>query len=102
MKKKRQTFEERVQAMNPSELDWEKLYWEVLVDRYQDISRWGWNKLQEAKNHLAVVCRAIRRAEQQPTLDAAYCAGFEPSSDTLTDEALYQEAQAYLEISVTF
>jgi hypothetical protein len=35
-------------------------------------------------------------------LDAAYCAGFEPSSDTLTDEALYQEAQAYLEISVTF
>lgn len=29
-------------------------------------------------------------------IEAAYCAGFEPSSDTLTAEALYEEAQEYL------
>lgn len=35
-------------------------------------------------------------------IEAAYLAGFEPSSDDLTAEALFAEAEAYLMESINF
>lgn len=36
------------------------------------------------------------------TIEAAYLAGFEPSSDDLTPEALYAEASEYLMKSIQY
>lgn len=35
-------------------------------------------------------------------IEAAFWAGFEPSSDDLTEAALYEEAKAYLEKSIQY
>ena len=35
-------------------------------------------------------------------IEAAYLAGFEPSSDNLTPAALYEEAETYLMKSISF
>lgn len=35
-------------------------------------------------------------------IEGAYLAGFEPSSEDLTAEALYEEAQAYLVKSIQY
>lgn len=35
-------------------------------------------------------------------IEAAYLSGFEPSSDDLTTEALFAEAEAYLMESISF
>ena len=35
-------------------------------------------------------------------IEAAFWAGFEPSSDDLTETALYEEAKAYLEKSIQY
>lgn len=40
--------------------------------------------------------------EQQAVIEGAYWAGFEPSSDNLTAEALLAEARQFLFNSITF
>ena len=51
--------------------------------------------------------RGIRRTEfmkdnMNSIIEAAFWAGFEPSSDDLTEAALYEEAKAYLEKSIQY
>lgn len=45
---------------------------------------------------------ALIGVEMFNIIEAAFWAGFEPSSDDLTEAALYEEAKAYLEKSIQY
>lgn len=54
-----------------------------------------------------ILYQIIRRTEfmkdnMNSIIEAAFWAGFEPSSDDLTEAALYEEAKAYLEKSIQY
>ena len=44
----------------------------------------------------------IMKDNMNSIIEAAFWAGFEPSSDDLTEAALYEEAKAYLEKSIQY
>lgn len=63
-------------------------------------------KTQE-RYQIFILYQIIRRTEfmkdnMNSIIEAAFWAGFEPSSDDLTEAALYEEAKAYLEKSIQY
>lgn len=57
---------------------------------------------EQKENGLFSIAKVGSKRSMNSIIEAAFWAGFEPSSDDLTEAALYEEAKVYLEKSIQY
>lgn len=80
------------------------------VEMFNKLLKRAFSSVEEQtqeRYQIFILYQIIRRTEfmkdnMNSIIEAAFWAGFEPSSDDLTEAALYEEAKAYLEKSIQY